>query len=125
MIPVVIFTFGPDGPAALLAARSAARAGLGPVFVEVDGVNPVSPEIVRDMEADGFNVSYTDFPHTVPLAWSGLLQGNAEIVFQDLRNYRGISRFQVGLRHFGAGLQQDSSGRAGQRVSRSFIKPGL
>ena len=62
MIPVVIFTFGPDGPAALLAARSAARAGLGPVFVEVDGVNPVSPEIVRDMEADGFNVSYTDFP---------------------------------------------------------------
>lgn len=62
MIPVVIFTFGPDGPAALLAAKSAARAGLGPVFVEVDGVNPVLPEIVRDMEADGFNVSYTDFP---------------------------------------------------------------
>ena len=62
MIPVVIFTFGPDGPAALLAARSAVRAGLGPVFIEVDGANPVSPEIVNDMEAEGFSVAYTDFP---------------------------------------------------------------
>ena len=62
MIPVVIFTFGPDGPAALLAAKSAARAGLGPVFIEVDGVNPVSPGVVKDMEAEGFIVAHTDFP---------------------------------------------------------------
>lgn len=62
MIPVVIFTFGPDGEAALLAAKSAARAGLGPVYIEVDGATPVAPEIAASMEAEGFAVSFTDFP---------------------------------------------------------------
>ncbi len=62
MIPVVIFTFGPDGEAALLAAKSAARAGLGPVYIEVDGKNPVSHEVWREMEDAGFLVSSTDFP---------------------------------------------------------------
>jgi hypothetical protein len=61
MIPVVIFTFGPDGLAALMAAESAAKAGLGPVFIEIDGKNPVTPEMEARMTRSGFRVSHTSF----------------------------------------------------------------
>lgn len=62
MIPVVIFTFGPDGLAALMAAESAKKVGLGPIYIEVDGKNPVTPEMFRNMQECGFRVGYTDFP---------------------------------------------------------------
>lgn len=62
MIPVVIFTFGPDGLAALMAAESAQRAGLGPIYIEVDGRNQVTDEMKANMQARGFKVSLTDFP---------------------------------------------------------------
>lgn len=62
MIPVVIFTFGPDGLAALMAAESAAASGLGPVFIEIDGHKPVTPEMAGTMKSKGFRVSFTSFP---------------------------------------------------------------
>lgn len=62
MIPVVIFTFGNDGAAAMLAGRSALAAGLGPVFVEVDGKAPLTPEMRAAMKREGFRVRETMFP---------------------------------------------------------------
>lgn len=70
MIPVAIFTFGPDGLAAQMAGRSALQAGLGPVFAEVDSANPVTPEMRRNMENSGFLVTDTVFPR--PLNLRGL-----------------------------------------------------
>lgn len=62
MIPVVIFTFAGDGAAAMMAGKSAIAAGLGPVFIEIDGAKPLTPEMRAAMKRQGFRVRETMFP---------------------------------------------------------------
>lgn len=67
MIPVCIFTFELDGPAALMAAQSAKRAGLGPVFISVDAARPLAPALRLAMMAEGFRVREATFPRVLNL----------------------------------------------------------
>ena len=64
MIPVVIFTFADDGAAAMMAGKTALAAGLGPVFMEVDGAKPLTSEMRAAMKRQGFRVRETMFPRT-------------------------------------------------------------
>jgi hypothetical protein len=62
MSPVVIFTFDADALAAAVAAASALRAGLGPVFVFEDMAKPVPDGLRREMTAAGCRVRGTAWP---------------------------------------------------------------
>lgn len=61
MIPVCIFTFDKDAPAALLTARRAMALGFTRVYLEVDAAHPFPPELRKAAVAEGFHYRLTSF----------------------------------------------------------------
>lgn len=73
VIPVVIFTFGPDGPCALECAGAALDSGLGPVFVFDDIARALGGDTAAALRSLGVRVATTGFPR------GGNLRGRAAI----------------------------------------------
>jgi len=74
-IPVVIFTFEGDHACTVFAAKSVLAAGLGPVFIEVDGEKPLPAATTAALRAMGCQLRETTFKRNMNLRSLETFQG--------------------------------------------------